>query len=57
MGWVGAFLAPIVYAWRGRRDMGVALLFLILQAVFGLYTWRISASFEREKREWLLRNP
>lgn len=53
--WLGAGLGPVAYAWRGRRDLAVALLILVLQVVFGIYTWRLSAAYLLEKVECFTR--
>lgn len=50
-GWMLAALAPIIYAWwRSGRDLLVVAGFGVLQVLFGVYTWRISAAYHVEKR-------
>lgn len=44
-GWMLAASAPVIYALRGGRNLTIALCFIVLQLLYGLYTWRISAAY------------
>lgn len=50
--WLVPAVAPVLYIWRSRRDLSVAVFFLVLQFVFGLYTWKFSAQYQRERVTW-----